>query len=124
MVILSTSLFAESENNKFASNVKELKESISFPQKIDSYLYWLDLYLNDKGILMYEYQIVKKLSQQQIEAFKKQINNYMQKDMCSDENIYDVILLKNQKEVNVVYRYEGKNLVSFKLNKNICKKYR
>ena len=124
MVILSTSLFAESENNKFASNVKELKESISFPQKIDSYLYWLDLYLNDKGILMYEYQIVKKLSQQQIEAFKKHINNNMQKDMCSDENIYDVILLKNQKEINVVYRYEGKNLISLKLNKDICKKYK
>ena len=124
MVILSTSLFAESENNEFASNVREIKENIDFPQKVDSYLYWLDLYLNDKGILMYEYQIVKKLSQQQIEVFKKHINNNMLKNMCSDESIYDVMLLKNQKEVNVVYRYEGKNLVSFKLNKNICKKYR
>ena len=28
MVILSTSLFAESENNEFASNVKELKEIV------------------------------------------------------------------------------------------------
>ena len=52
------------------------------------------------------------------------INNNMLKDMCNDESIYDVILLKNQKEVNVVYRYEGKNLISFKLNKDICKKYR
>ena len=124
MVILSTNLFAKSENNEFASNIKELKESIDFPQKIDSYLYWLDLYLNDKGILMYEYQIVKKLSQQQIEAFKKHINNNILKEMCNDENIYNVILLKNQKEVNVVYRYEGKNLVSIKLNKDICKKYK
>lgn len=124
MVILSTSLFAKSENNGFASNVREMKESINFPQKVDSYLYWLDLYLNDKGILMYEYQIVKKLSQQQIEVFKKHLNNNLMKDMCNDESIYDFILLKNKKEVNVVYRYEGKNLVSLKLTKDICKKYK
>lgn len=124
MMVLSTSLFAKSENNEFASNVREIKENIDFPQKVDSYLYWLDLYLNDKGILMYEYQIVKKLSQQQIDTFKKHINNNILKDMCMDESIYNVILLKNQKEVNVVYRYEGKNLVSLKLTKDICKKYR
>ena len=124
MIVLSTSLFAKSENNEFASNIREIKENIDFPQKVDSYLYWLDLYLNDKGILMYEYQIVKKLSQQQIETFKKNINNNMLKVMCMDESIYNGILLKNQKEVNVVYRYEGKNLVSLKLTKDICKKYR
>ena len=48
----------------------------------------------------------------------------MPKSLCTDASVYDIIMLKHQKEINVNYRYEGKNLISIKLNKDICKKYR
>ena len=42
----------------FYSEVKNVKANSNFPQKIDDYIYWIDLFANKNGVLVYEYQIV------------------------------------------------------------------
>ena len=69
MVVLSINLFAESKESyeeMFYSEVKNVKANNNFPQKIDDYIYWIDLFANKNGVLVYEYQIVKSLNQKQI----------------------------------------------------------
>ena len=49
MVVLSINLFAESKESyeeMFYSEVKNVKENSNFPQKIDDYIYWIDLFAN------------------------------------------------------------------------------
>ena len=127
MVVLSINLFAESKESyeeMFYSEVKNVKANSNFPQKIDDYIYWIDLFVNKNGVLVYEYQIVKSLNQKQINEFKKHMNVNMSNALCNDKLTYEVIMVKHNRDVNVNYRYEGQNLISIKVNKEICKKYR
>ena len=53
MVVLSINLFAESKESyeeMFYSEVKNVKENSNFPQKIDDYIYWIDLFANKNGV--------------------------------------------------------------------------
>ncbi|MGH2308096.1 hypothetical protein QT384_11175 (plasmid) [Arcobacter cryaerophilus gv. pseudocryaerophilus] len=130
MAVLSVNLFAdvkfskEENDQMFNTQIKKIKLENNFPQKVDDHIYWIDLYANNKGALVYEYQIVKNLNQTQIKEYNKHLNSTLLSAYCNDKSIYEVIMVRNKRDINIIYRYEGENLAFIKVNKEICKKYR
>lgn len=94
----------------------QLRLNEGLPMMVDEKTELNDILLNDMSIT-YTYQI-KDMKVDEAKQLKEQNRAFIEENACNDADIQ--CLIKKDLDVKFVYKIENEEILSVKLNKNVC----